>query len=436
MSVSSILILTTQPWLQVTRLALRLVEYGARVSAICPDESHLPHAPGIARRFRYRLANPLGSVRHAIKASGAHYLVPADDLAVWFLHELAETDPALRPLIERSLGPIASQPVQRSRFKLLALAHQLGVSVPQTELIGGSADLHRWCTAHPEGFVLKKDGTWGGRGVELVQGSEEAHEAYARLQKPAAWSERAAQWLRAGDGSAFARLRCLGQPEITAQTLVRGVPANSMYACREGKILGEVQARVAASKGQTGPSLVVQLIKDPSITRAGTELASALGLSGFFGLDFILDAHTGKPYLLEMNPRSTQLGHIAVAGQADLVGLMWAQWTGTPVPANADPQLSPAVWFYPDAETWTHDTASFPGCRPDMQPNEREGLTRLIEQKKVRGGLRKLACNSASLFRGAFSNEAILQPFYFQSLGHREKTEEPARRAPVISFAS
>ena len=436
MAVPSILILTTQPWLQVTRLALRLIEYGARLSAICPDGSHLPHAPGIARRFRYRLTNPLGSVRHAVKASGADYLLPADDLAVWFLHELAETDPALRPLIERSLGSAASQPVLRSRFELLSLAHRLGVSVPTTELIHDNADLDRWCAAHPEGFVIKKDGTWGGRGVELVQGREAAYEAHARLEKPAAWGERTAQWLRSGDGSAFAHLGCLGAPEITAQTLVRGVPANSMYACHEGRILGEVQARVAASKGQTGPSLVVQLINDPRITRAGVDLARALKLSGFFGLDFILDAHTGKPYLLEMNPRSTQLGHIAVAGQPDLAGLLWAQWSGTPAPAAADPHLSPAVWFYPDAETWTHQTASFPGCRPDVQPSERALITRVVEEGKMRGGMRKLLCNSASLFRGAFGSEAPLQPFYFQNLGRREKAEEPARRASVISFAS
>ena len=85
-------------------------------------------------------------------------------------------------------------------------------------------------------------------------------------------------------------------------------PANSMYACHRGEILGEVQARVLASKGKTGASLVIQTMQDPRITEAGRLLAQKLELSGFFGLDFILKSETNEPVLIELNPRSTKLG--------------------------------------------------------------------------------------------------------------------------------
>lgn len=349
-STSSVLVITTQTWLQVTRLAMRFATYGCRISAICPEESHLTYAPGIAERFTFHLARPLHALRHAILASNAEYLLPTDDLSVWFLHELAESTPGLRDRIERSLGSGKFYPILRSRFKLLSLAHQLGISVPKTEWIADIEDLGSWCAPGNSGFVLKKDGTWGGRGVHRLQTPTEAHDAFIHLASRTTFSERMTQWLRNGDRSAFARLRCLSRPEITAQSFVHGIPANSMYACHKGRILGEVQARVAASKGKTGPSLVVQLMNDPRITRAGVQLAGALELSGFFGLDFMLDARTAEPFLIEMNPRCTQLGHVAVAGQPDLAGLLWAQWTGAPTPPAGDAHLGSAVCFYPQGE--------------------------------------------------------------------------------------
>ncbi len=433
--------MSTQTWLQVTRLAMRFASYGCSIAVICPEESHLTYAPGVARRFRFHLPSPLRALRHAIAASRPDYLLPTDDLSVWFLHELSHSTPELRALIERSLGKSNFYPVLRSRFRLLSLAHQLGISVPRTELIADVAELDHWCAPGSPGFVLKKDGTWGGLGVQMVQTATEAHDAFFLLARGTAMSERMARWLRNGDQSAFARLHCLSRPEITAQSFVHGVPANSMYACHEGRILGEVQARVVASKGKTGPSLVIQLMNDPRITRAGALLASALGLSGFFGLDFMLDAKTGEPFLIEMNPRSTQLGHIAVAEQTDLAGLLWARWTGEPAPPAGDGSLGSAICFYPEGEQWTERTASFPGCRSDVLPAERELLALLAGGNPAPHTLRRRLWSSLARLKESLQNDPAPQAFYYQDLSKRsDEVDQPAegfaRRATVISIAS
>ncbi len=418
---------------------MRFASYGARVCAICPAESRLAHTPAIAQRYGFSLTSPLRSLRHAILSSKAEYLLPADDLSVWLLHELAEEYPALRERIERSLGSAARFPVLRSRFQLLSLAHRLGISVPRTDLIAHPDELASWCSVTEQPFVLKKDGTWGGLGVQIVRTASEARAAFGALSKPAPWSERAARWLRNGDGSAFARLRCLGSPEITAQSFVQGVPANSMYACHGGRILGEVQASVVASKGKTGPSLVIQLMDDARISRAGVQLAEALQLSGFFGLDFMLDARTGEPFLLELNPRFTQLGHVAVAGQPDLAGSLWSQWSHRPAPPPGDPSLESAVYFHPDGAQLTRNTASFSNCRPDVLPAEWDALLRLSEAKPTNYSLRRQLWAMLSRLKGTLQTDSTPQAFYYRDLRrHAEETEamEPARLAPVVSIAS
>ncbi len=410
---------------------MRLASYDCRISIIGPEEGALNSIPNIVKCFRFPLTYPARALRQAIQASRAEYLVPTDDLSVWLLHEVAESTPALRPLIEKSIGSSRFFPKLRSRFELLSLAHGLGIAVPKTELIESPRDLERWCTPEGRPFVLKKDGTWGGEGVQIVHNLPEAHRALEQLKNGTSFTARAAHWMRNGDTAAFVRVRCMSRPEITAQTMVEGVPANSMYACHRGRILGEVQARVVASKGHTGPSLVVQLINDPRITRAGGLLAEALQLSGFFGLDFMLDSRTGEPFLIELNPRSTKLGHLSVANQPDLAGMLWAQWSGQPAPAPGDPNLASAVCFYPEGDQWTRKTSSLPGCRSDTLPAEAEVLARLSEGTAARSArLRQRIWNTFQRLKGSLQDEPMPHAFYFQDLSEREELEGLAQVRP------
>ncbi len=279
----------------------------------------------------------------------------------------------------------------------------------------------------------------------VAENADEARQAFAALTEEATRSARAMQWLRIGDKSAFTRLRCLSSPKLTSQSFVSGVPANSMYACAQGRILGEVQARVIASEGKKGPSLVIQLMEDARISRAGAALAEALQLSGFFGLDFMLDAETGEPLLIELNPRSTQLGHIALANQPDLAGRLWAHWTGNPLPPSGSAELGRTVCFYPKGEQFTRETASLPGCRPDVAAHEAPLLRSLIAgnpalRSRVRGHLWR----SMARLKGSLRSEAQPQAYFHHGadddLDCAADTEvpaaEPAQRGRVVFSAS
>jgi hypothetical protein len=81
--------------------------------------------------------------------------------------------------------------------------------------------------------------------------------------------------------------------------------------------------------------------------RAARLLADALRLSGFFGLDFMLETDTGTPYLIEMNPRCTQLGHLEFADQGSLAGALSAYLRGDAPPPADDPVPSDTIALFP-----------------------------------------------------------------------------------------
>jgi len=79
---------------------------------------------------------------------------------------------------------------------------------------------------------------------------------------------------------------------------------------------------VLVSQGPTGAANVVQVLKNNEIEDAVRVLARRLQLSGFHGLDFVLEQDTGAAYLIELNPRATQLGHLNLSAHGDLAGVM------------------------------------------------------------------------------------------------------------------
>jgi hypothetical protein len=70
--------------------------------------------------------------------------------------------------------------------------------------------------------------------------------------------------------------------------------------------------------------------------KAAEKIAARLGLSGFFGLDFMIEDDSGHVYLIEMNPRLAPPCHLRLGKGHDLAGALWAQLTGRPSPDFPD----------------------------------------------------------------------------------------------------
>jgi hypothetical protein len=109
---------------------------------------------------------------------------------------------------------------------------------------------------------------------------------------------------------------------MTIQEFIPGHPATTMFACWRGEVLASSTVEVLFSQAPTGAADVVRVLKNNEIEDAVRLLARKLQLSGFHGLDFLIEQDTGAAYLLELNPRATQLGHLNLSAHGDLAGVM------------------------------------------------------------------------------------------------------------------
>jgi hypothetical protein len=301
----------------------------------------MKYVTGVERIHRYRGLDSLGALKSAIVASRPDIIVPCDDGVVWQLHALHAQNPELRPLIEYSLGSPEMYATIRSRAGVLQAAAELGIRTPATAALASEDELGKWCNG--SSAVLKADGTWGGSGVEIAHSPGEALAAYRRLAKPQGAGVTWKRLLVNRDPFAVWSWRNREAPLVTIQQFIAGRPANTMLACWKGEVLSSVTVEVICAQGATGAATVVRLIRNPEIERASRLLAQRLMLSGFHGLDFILEEGTGTAYLIELNPRCTQLGHLRLPGQGDLVGALVAALRGENPRADGDAILSDTI---------------------------------------------------------------------------------------------
>jgi len=341
-----VLLGATMWWPLSARLAMALIQHGCRVVAVCPPGHPLRFTQGIEKLYLYRGLTSLNSLKAAIVDARPNIIVPCDDGVVWQLHNLHDKFPELRPLIERSLGSSEMYPEIRSRARLLQIAAELGIRTPAMQTVATEKDLENWSTT-AEG-VLKLDGTWGGSGVEIAHTADEARAAFCRLIKPKgtlfAWKrslinrDPIAMWWWKRDN-----------PSVTIQQFITGRPANTMFACWQGELLGIVTVEVMYTQGAAGAATVVRVIQNEEIAQAACLLARRLQLSGFHGLDFILESKTDAAYLIELNPRCTQLGHLRLAGRGNLAGALSARLKEQKAPKEGDKVEGDTVAFFPQA---------------------------------------------------------------------------------------
>jgi len=374
-----VLIYATLRWPLAARLAICFRDLGSRVHSICPTVHPLRFVRGIDLCYSIRSWSVQQSLIKAIDVTHADYIVPTDDRAIWQLHALATSHPQYRELVVRSLGDSKNFEIVRSRVNLLTLAESLQIRIPKTVPLRNLQEATGYAKSWSYPALVKRDGTFGGRGVVVVGTSEEIVDGYHRLGRNASLLARVKRRLVDDDVLAFSRSGVLPAQEISLQNFVAGTPANAMYSCFQGELLASLQVRTVCAEHARGAALIVERIKDQGIEEAGRKLAKALSLSGFFGLDLLLEKSSGYPYLLEMNPRATQLGHLPLENQGQggsLAEALWLAWTGNSSPQPAalptPTKLPQRIAFYPQSLVLGANNSLVTSAwldRPDEEPD-------------------------------------------------------------------
>jgi predicted ATP-grasp superfamily ATP-dependent carboligase len=348
----TVLLAATTWWPAPARLAMVFRRLGWRVQAICPRHHPLRYTRAVNNCRNYPFYRSVSALRDAITGIQPDLIVPCDDRTVHHLHRLHHQDRGgrLAGIIERSLGAGADFQLLESRSSLLSLAAAEGIRVPSSAVLTSEADLDRW--EHPLPWVIKRSMSWGGEGVRVVRSRKEAASAFRALTRQAGIAPGLKRLVVNRDGFPLATSIVEPASEIIVQRFMDGQPANLAMVCRRGAMLAHLSVRALATEGSTGASTVVEVIDNADMTAAAERLARRLRLSGFHGLDFILDS-SGAAWLIELNPRATQICHLSAGGNLSLAEILLTAGEGEAVPQAAIAAVGDEFAFFPQA--WRSD---------------------------------------------------------------------------------
>jgi carbamoylphosphate synthase large subunit len=339
------------------RIAIGLADLGCEVSIVSTRKHPIEKTSILRRRFNYSAFRPLESLSRAIRSYKPELIVPCDDRAVQHLHELhqlasksaEEWDTELAQVIERSIGTASAFPVVSSRWQLLQVARSEGLRLPPSQLLASLNDLKEWKNTQPFPWILKTDGTWGGRGIRLTRTYEEAEQQFRELNRPCGFKRAMKRLLVNRDAFYVAEWRQKNVPSITAQRFIAGRPANCAVVCSKGEVLAGISVEVVTADGLTGPASVVRVIQNAEMMFAARRIAQKLKLSGFFGLDFILEDRSGAAFLIEMNPRSTPLCHLRMGKNQDMLGALVSKLRGADAREESAVTDNDVIAYFPQA---------------------------------------------------------------------------------------
>ncbi len=359
----AILLAATDRWVPTARMAMALVNAGCSVDAVCPSGHPLAKTRVIDRMLDYNGLMPVRSIERAIRLTRPDLVIPCDDLAASHLHELYRREHTrsgasceVCTLIERSLGSAAGFEAVRSRSAFLQVAQEEGIRIPRTQVIENSGDLLNWIAQVGFPMVLKANGTSGGQGVKVVNTVEESERALRKLQAPPLAARALKRALVDRDLTLVWPSISRRRATVSAQAFVAGHEATSAIACWNGTVIASLHFEVIEKTGSTGHATVVRQIEHAEMSDAAVNVARRLKLSGLHGLDFMLEAETGKAYLIEINPRTTQVGHLALGPGHDLPAALFAAITGTKVQPVRKVTENDTIALFP--QEWKRDAAS------------------------------------------------------------------------------
>jgi biotin carboxylase len=235
----------------------------------------------------------------------------------------------------------------------MELAREEGIRIPKTEIIKSAQDVKNWIERFGP-TVLKADGTSGGEGVRIVRTVAEAQLAHRNLGAPPLLARALKRAALNQDRTLISPSLSRHRPTVNAQVFIAGHEATSTVACWKGTVLASLHFEVLRKSSAAGHATVVRSIKNQEMSIAVEKIARRMGLSGLCGFDFMLESTTGNAYLIEINPRATQVGHITLGAGRDLPAALYAAVTGQGV------RVAPAVTQNDTIALFPHEWARDP----------------------------------------------------------------------------
>ncbi|MBV8617028.1 MAG: ATP-grasp domain-containing protein [Acetobacteraceae bacterium] len=264
-----------------------------------------------------------------------------------------------------------------SRPLSLAAAAEAGLATPHGIRLDSATDLRDWLARVDPPWVVKRDGAWGGTGVRITETARAANAAFHELRRGIRLTVALKRLIINRDSFPLGDWLRRGRSVVSAQRHVRGRPGSLAMLCRDGEVLAALVVEAVTCCGATGPAAIVCVAERPELVAGATRLARRLGLSGFIGLDFMVD-EAGTAWVIEMNPRYTPLCNLRLDDGRDVIGAFARALTGRAAPPR-QPAPAGMIAHFPTAVRWSRTDERLAICYQDI-PRDHPALVEAMLQ--------------------------------------------------------
>lgn len=326
MPIPVLLVSTTTTWLGTARIPRVLADAGFDVSLLTPRRS-LAEASRYVANLRHiddrtTRAQWFAAFAGMVDATAPRLVIPCDDTAFQLLASVvteplhgvrADVQRSLAALVCASLGQPAHFLPTVDKTLLPGVAEAIGVDVPTHSIVADAEGAASFARRHGYPIVLKRAHAFAGHGVAICMNGAEAARAIGAF------------------ALADAReLRRPTRPRYLAQVHVTG-PVRYFHAVAwRGELLaGFALEKLVANPAPTGPPTMTRYFAGDDLRRITANLARRFGISGLFFAEFICDARTNVPLLIEMNRRVSPATHRGAQWNVDLCAALFAALAGS-----------------------------------------------------------------------------------------------------------
>lgn len=256
-------------------------------------------------------------------------VVPCDEVAIRLLFELVRNPPRhlggeagarITRLVAQSLGDPAHYETSIDKTMLPAVAQSLGIPVPRHAIASTIDEAAAYASDLGFPIALKRRYGFASQGVAILRGPAELRPAAAALLRPMQLD-----------------LGVQRPPTLLVQGFVEGPMLSQTMVAWDGvPLAGFARQREVPFTPDKGASAVVRMRKTPAIRDYTERLCRALGMSGFFSVQYIEPADGGMPVLLEINRRIVTFMHTDEYCGVDLCGALYQRLAGLPQTLPAD----------------------------------------------------------------------------------------------------
>jgi D-aspartate ligase len=252
---------------------------------------------------------------------GQAVLIPVDDAATVLVADNAK---ALREHYHFPDQPAELMRTLADKGEMYRLCRKLGIPAPETDFPGSASEVERFAADARFPVVAKRIAGWRPARTPSPPSVVIAHNREELL-------------------AAYGQMECPDGPNVLVQEYIPG-PSDSIwmfngYFDEHSQCLVGFTGRKLRQRGpRTGVTTLGLCTHNPAVDQNTRSLMKAVGYRGILDMGYRYDARDAHYKLLDVNPRIGETFRLFVgANGVDVLGALYRDLTGQPVPETASP---------------------------------------------------------------------------------------------------